>query len=251
MEEFLENNNEIKNNSEIEKEVNKILNEVIEQIEQSEILHSKVGEAINSALDIGIRVICPNYLEEQVINLKNNFLNYGFKEGLNQTINDSINFGKSAMGIVNGNFESISQAQEVIKKGGTLDNVSSLIDDVVENLKDAEVIDKKLANEIKKGKNNILDNIEKNIENTFSNQLDDLEKLEKYISNWKEDFQNRDFNSMEKEIKKMEKVINSLIPIENTLNEYRTVQNLQELIKNNGKNFDLSQEELELAQKLF
>ncbi len=55
MEDLIEKNNQIKN------EVNKILNEVVSQVEQSEMLHSKVGEAINTAIDIGIRAICPDY----------------------------------------------------------------------------------------------------------------------------------------------------------------------------------------------
>ena len=68
MEDLIEKNNQIKN------EVNKILNEVVSQVEQSEMLHSKVGEAINTGFDIGIRAICPDYLESQVINLKDNFI---------------------------------------------------------------------------------------------------------------------------------------------------------------------------------
>ena len=108
-----------------------------------------------------------------------------------------------------------------------------------------------MAKSIKKEKNNILKNVEKNIETSFTNQLDNLEKLEKYIGNWKEDFEAKDFNSMQNEFNKMKKVIDSLLPIENTLNQYRTIENLQTLIKNNGKDFNLTEEEMELAQKLF
>ena len=54
-----------------------------------------------------------------------------------------------------------------------------------------------------------------------------------------------------KEYKKMEKVVESLIPIENIINEFNTIKNLQNLISANGNNFNLTQDELELAQKLF
>jgi hypothetical protein len=44
--------------------------------------------------------------------------------------------------------------------------------------------------------------------------------------------------------------MDSLMPLENTISEFRTIQNLQTLIKNNNKNFDLTPEALELANKL-
>ena len=56
---------------------------------------------------------------------------------------------------------------------------------------------------------------------------------------------------MKKEYKKMEKVVESLIPIENIINEFNTIKNFQNLISANGNNFNLTQDELELAQKLF
>ena len=55
---------------------------------------------------------------------------------------------------------------------------------------------------------------------------------------------------MEKEFNKMEKIMKDLIPMENTFKNYRNIENLQNLIKNNGKNFNISQEEIELANKL-
>ena len=55
---------------------------------------------------------------------------------------------------------------------------------------------------------------------------------------------------MEKEYKKMEKELQNIVPLESVLNKARQVENLHELIKNNGKNFELSPETLELANKL-
>ena len=55
---------------------------------------------------------------------------------------------------------------------------------------------------------------------------------------------------MEKEYKKIEKEITQLIPIEKTINDVRKIENIHNLIKNNGKDFNLTQEELELAEKL-
>ena len=96
----------------------------------------------------------------------------------------------------------------------------------------------------------ILNNVESNIEKTFTEQLTSVENTNKYINNWKEYFNNQDFNGMEKEYEKLENELKNLVPLENTINEARTIENLHNLIKNNGQNFNLTQEQLELAEKL-
>ena len=55
---------------------------------------------------------------------------------------------------------------------------------------------------------------------------------------------------MEKEYKKMEMNLKELVPLENTLKNARQVETLHQLIKNNGQNFNISEEEIELAEKL-
>ena len=208
------------------------------------------AKTINGGIDIGIRAVLPDYIEEQVIDLKGNLIKYGLKDGIKKSIDDAINLGKSAIGIVSGNFENISQMQEAIKSGGIIDNVSSLLDSVINNVYSQGLINSTVAKTIKQGKNSILNNVEKNIENTFNNQIKSLSYTEKYINNWKSYFENKDFNGMEKEYKKIEKEINNLAPIEKMLNEARTVENLHNLIKNNGQDFNLTGEQIELAEKL-
>jgi len=44
--------------------------------------------------------------------------------------------------------------------------------------------------------------------------------------------------------------LKELIPMENTIKEARTIENLHNLIKNNGKDFNLSTEQQELAKML-
>ena len=50
-------------------------------------------------------------------------------------------------------------------------------------------------------KNLILDNISNNIEEMILEQGNEKNKFEESINNWKEGYQNKDFNLMEKEIK--------------------------------------------------
>ena len=237
MENKLNNNIEIKNN----------LNN---EIEQNNFLETTLGKTINTGIDIGIRALLPDYIEEQIIDLKDNLIKYGLKDGIKKSIDDAINIGKSAIGIVTGNFENISQVQNAIKTGGIIDNVSNLLDDVINKVYSKGLINSTVAKTIKQGKNVILNNVEKNIENTFNKQINSLEYTEKYINNWKQYYKNKNFEGMEIEYKKIEKEIKNLIPIEKTINEARTIENLHNLIKNNGQNFNLTQEQIELAEKL-
>ena len=237
MENILNNSIELNNNLEIEKE-------------QKNFLETTLGKTINTGIDIGIRAILPDYIEEQIIDLKDNLIKYGLKEGIKKSIDDAINIGKSAIGIVSGNFENIAQMQEAIKNGGIIDNVSSLLDSVINKVQSNGLINSTIARTIKQGKNSILNNVEKNIENTFNNQIKALNYTEKYIENWKNYFENKDFNGMEKEYKKIKTEMNYLAPIEKMINEARTIENLHMLIKNNGQDFNLTKEQMELAEKL-
>ena len=217
---------------------------------QTFFLENALGKTINTGIDIGIRAVLPDFVEDQIINLKDNLIEYGLKDGIKKTVQDSIELGKSAVGIVTGNFENISQMQEVVKSGGIIDGVSSLLDTVVNKVQKEGLINSNVARTLKQGKNIILNNVENNIQKQFNDQSKCLEYTEKYISNWKEYFSNKDFEGMEKEYKKLENELKNLVPLEKTLNEARTLENLHTLIKNNGKNFELSSEEIELANKL-
>ncbi len=235
--------NEIEKNLSIEKNA-------INENSQKNFLETTLGKTINTAVDIGIRALLPDFIDEQIINLKNNLLNNGLKEGITKTINDAIDLGKSAIGIVTGNFENVDQMQAAVKTGGIIDGVSNLLDTVVNKAQNSGLINYNIANTIKNGKNVILNSVESNIENTFANQLKSIEYTNKYINNWKKYYNNQDFDGMQREYDKIKKSMKNLVPIEKTINEARTVENLHNLIKNNGKNFSLTQEELELAEKL-
>lgn len=237
-------------------DINKIENEINlenkndRSEEQKNFLETTLGKTINIAIDIGIRALLPDFIDEQVINIKDNLLNYGLKDGITKTIDEAIDIGKSTIGIFTGNFESVSQMQSAIEQGGLIDGISSLLDTVVDKVNQKGIINYNIANTIKQGKNIILDSIENNIEDKFNEQYTGLENIEKYINNWKKDFNNKDFEAMEKDYSKIEKELNNLVPLEKTINQARTIENLHNLIKNNGQDFNLNQEQLALAQKL-
>lgn len=223
---------------------------LINENTQKSFLETALGKTINTAIDIGIRTILPDMIEDQVINVKDNLLNYGLKEGISKTINDAIDLGKSAIGIVTGNFENVSQMRNAVKSGGIIDGMSSLLDTVIDKVKQAGLINHTVAQTIKQGKNIILNNIESNIENTFDKQYASIENTEKYINNWKNYFEEKNFKGMEKEYNKIEKQLKNIAPIEKTINDARTIEILHNLIKNNGQDFNLTQEQIELTKKL-
>ena len=178
------------------------------------------------------------------------FLNYGLKNGITKTIDDAIDLGKSAVGIVTGNFENVTQMQNAVKTGGIIDGVSNLLDIVVDKVRKEGLINNTVAKTIKQGKNVILDNVENNINQMFTEQSQAVEHTDRYINNWKEFYKNKDFQGMEKEYKKIQNNLEKLVPIENTINEAKKIELLHNLIKNNGQNFNLTEEQIELAKKL-
>ena len=103
---------------------------------------------------------------------------------------------------------------------------------------------------IQKGKKTILNTVNSSIENNLTSQMESIEKIDKYISNWNGYFQNQDFSNMEKQFKKIEAELKNILPLENVITKARQLENLHELIKNKGADFNLSKEELELANKL-
>ena len=237
------------NNLEKNKNIN-LNNNLINENNQKEFLETTLGKTINTAIDIGIRSVLPDFFENQIINIKDNLIKYGLNDGIKQTIDDAINLGKSAMGILTGNFESVSQMQSVVESGGLIDGISYLLDAVVNKVKEAGLINNTIATAIKQGKNIILNNVENNIEDSFNKQYESIEDLNKNIDNWNNYFKNKNFEGMEKEYNKIQKEIKNIAPIEKIINDTKTIEILHNLIKNNGQDFNLSKEEMELVEKL-
>ena len=235
------------------KEQNKQINQELENSQlvtvekQDGFLNSSIGKIVNTAIDLGLRWILPDFVENQVIDVKNSLIKGGLKEGINKVIESGIELGKSVTGIFTGKFENISQAQNAIKNGGIIDGVSNVIDSALTTSTKKGWIPRNVASLIRQGKNAILDNISTNIETEFVNQLDNVEKLGKYENNWRNYYNSKDFDGMEREYQKIKDKLKELLPLETTIKQAREIENIHLLIKNNGHNFNLSEEQLELA----
>lgn len=218
--------------------------------QQNNFLESTLGQVIDSSVDLGLRAILPNFIEDEVIEIKDTLIKEGFPEAVNKAIDSAIDIGKSALGIVTGKFESVSQAEKAVEKGGIVDSVSDVLDFILDKVSDMGLLSKNITKVIKSGKDALIDNVSSDIKKEFKTQNKNIENLNKYNNNWKESFEAKDFSSMEKYMKKINNLLNKTLPLENTIKNARTIENLHELIKNNGKSFELTNEELQLAELL-
>ena len=246
LEEKQEKNKNIENTVKVE---NLIENEVTVE-NQNKFLQTTLGKTINTAIDIGLRGIMPNVIEDQIINIKNILLNCGLKEGINSAIKSAIDLGKSALGIVTGKFENLSQVHTAVKKGGIIDEISKVLDNVVNSASKNKLIGKGTARFIKKGKNAILDTVSANIEEKFLEDVNSLEKVSKYISNWKKCYTIKDVEGMQREYNKLKKQLTTIVALEGTISEAKKIENLHNLIKIKGINYELSEEEKKLIEIL-
>lgn len=218
--------------------------------QQNNFLESTLGQVIDSSVDLGLKAILPNFIEDEVIEIKDTLIKEGFSEAVNKAIDSAIDIGKSALGIVTGKFESVSQAEKAVEKGGIVDSISDVLDFTLDKVSDMGLLSENITKVIKSGKDALIDNVSSDIKKEFKTQNKNVEKLNKYNNSWKESFEAKDFGSMEKYIKKINNLLNKTLPLESTIKNARTIENLHELIKNNGKSFELTNEELQLAELL-
>lgn len=84
---IIENNlqeNNISNNIEIEKK-------------QNNFLETTLGKTINTGIDIGLRMLLPDLIENQIIEVKDTLLKEGLSEGIKKVVSSAIDLGKSAI----------------------------------------------------------------------------------------------------------------------------------------------------------
>ena len=237
--ELLELNNTLDNNLNID-----IANR------QKSFLETNIGKVVDSAVDLGIRTVLPNLIEDQVIDIKNIILDQGFKEGLSEIINTGLDFGKSAIGVITGNFENVNQIQMAVKKGGIIDSISRLLDFSINLANKSNLINHDVAAVIKSGKDTIMENITLKVEGELTAQIKEIEKLEKYCQNWQEAFENKDMTEMNKIYKNIQKHEKEILPIERVINNIRKIDNIQELMKNKESVADITESEQVLAEKI-
>ena len=217
---------------------------------QNNFFETNIGKAINGGINIGLRLLLPDFLENQIIEIKDILMSQGIKDGIKTITNSIMDLGKSVTGIFTGKFENVTQIENAIKNGGVLDLTSKVLDKSIDLAKQNKLINNSTAIVLKKGQKVLLKSINNNMENMLTSQMKSIEKLDKYISNWKSAYKEKNIEKMKKEYKKINTELNKVIPIEKTIKTARNIENIHNLILNNGNNFNLSETELDLAKKL-
>lgn len=239
----MEIENEIENDKKIENNVN------LEK-EQKNFFDTTLGKVIDTGLDIGLRAVLPDLIEDQVINIKNALIDNGINDGIHTAVDSIIDFGKSFSGIFTGKFDNIEQVETAIGQGGIIDTTSDLLDKAIIKIYQKGIIGSQIKNLITKGKDLILSNVSSNLKNEINLQEKSFSNIEENISNFNNFYNDKDFEGMTKEYNKIQSELKKLIPLENVLNETKRIDILYNLIKNNGHNFNLNENEISFIQKM-
>lgn len=230
--------------------IEKINNNIEIEKSQQNFLESNIGKVINTTLNIGLKYLLPDLIEDEIIDIKDTLIKEGWDKGLEKIIEEGINIGKSIAGIFTGKFENIEQIKKTVESGGIIDSASSLLDNILNRCAEKGLINKKVKSSISKGKDILINNISSNLEDMIEEQSNILGKIEETSNNWRTAYMNKDFNSMDKEYKSLEKYVEEIVPLEKLINDVRKIENIHNIIKNNGGNFNLTNNQLELAELL-
>ncbi len=229
---------------------NRIQNNVNISERQNKFLNSTLGKVINTGIDIGLKAVLPDFIENQIIEVKDVLMNNGLKDGVKEIVNQGIQLGKSASGIFTGEFENITQIENVVKKGGILDSTSKILDTALKFVESKNLLDKSTVRLIKQGKNSIISAVSNKIEESLTEQIKNIEKLENYCNKWKDSYNLKDIKGMEKAYKNLENYKEKVMPLKNIINQAEKIENIHTYIMNNGKTFEISDIEKELLNKL-
>ena len=209
-----------------------------------------IPKIANKALDFGLKTVLPDFIEDEVIQIKDAFIKEGFIAGLEEAKQQIDEVWKSVKGIFTGEFDNIGQIKKLVQKDGILDTASTLVDKITKKLLDNKIITKQTYNIIKTGKKEIINALEEELNKYYKIDEYDIEKLEKQIQEWKESYQNGDYEAMEKNSEKISQTLQKSKTIEKTINKARNIEKLQKYIQEKGSIEKLTKEEKKLLETI-
>ena len=131
-----------------------------------------LGKAVNTAADVAIKAVLPDFLEDQVIKVKDNLVENGLIDGIKKTVGDVIDFGKDILGFGKDETPTAEKLQTIVKDGGILEGASELWDYAVDKAKKGGLIKSKEAKVLYKGKDEFIKEFEKVLKNTINEQAE-------------------------------------------------------------------------------
>ena len=223
--------------------------DIIENLQKTNDKAQGLYTIANAGLEIGLKAILPDFIEDDILDIKDKFVQEGFSKGIQEIINKGEDIGKSIQGIFTGKFETVEQIKRLVQTDGILDGASDIIDKVLKSLVNKKKISKSTYNLIKTGKKEILNSLENELEGYYKINEYSLENLSELCQEWKESYKREDYSEMEKNMKKIKQKLNKNLTIE-TIIEARNLEKIQKYIEEKGSLENLTENEKILLEKI-
>lgn len=190
--------------------------------------------ALNFGVDLGLKALLPDLIEDQVIDIKNSILEGGFKEGVNTLIKKVNEFKNSITGIFTGNFNNIEEIHTATKQGGIIKTVSKGLSKGIDAGVKSGAIPKSVGSIIKSGKTTILNEFNSSLESQMKKEIKKFDTLNDLNKKWYDALDKRDFDKMTKYTEKISELSKDLVKFSNIIEETKKIEELHNFIKENN-----------------
>ena len=201
---------------------------------QNDFIGNMFKNAINFGVDLGLKSLLPDLIEDQVIDIKNSILEGGFKEGVNTLVKKVNEFKNSITGIFTGNFNNIEEIHTATKQGGIIKTVSKGLSKGIDAGVKSGAIPKSIGGILKAGKTTMLNEFSNSLESQMRKEIQKFDILNDLNKKWYDTLDQRDFDKMTKYTEKISVLSKDLVKFSNIIEETKKIEELHNFIKENN-----------------
>ena len=201
---------------------------------QNDFIGNMFKNAINFGVDLGLKSLLPDLIEDQVIDIKNSILEGGFKEGVNTLVKKVNEFKNSITGIFTSNFNNIEEIHTATKQGGIIKTVSKGLSKGIDAGVKSGAIPKSIGGILKAGKTTMLNEFSNSLESQMRKEIQKFDILNDLNKKWYDALDQRDFDKMTKYTEKISVLSKDLVKFSNIIEETKKIEELHNFIKENN-----------------